>query len=253
MTVCIAAICKEEGNERIVFATDHMISTGMGQFEHSIDKYEVVNNQTVAMIAGDALLFKYLMDLEDYDSDFDTIQIAISDKFKEKRKELIKNNILDVFGVDENFVINALNSPQYNPFVESILRGIAELKLNTAILLVGIDDGKAKISEISEGQTLDYRSINFHAIGSGHMQAVNTLLFQRHSKEDNLATTVYNVYKAKKNAEVSNGVGKETEIAVLGEEVKPISEKDISTLQKIYEYELKCGKEHEDLKGLDLQ
>jgi hypothetical protein len=252
MTVCIAAICKENNEERIVFATDHMISTNMGQFEHSIDKYKIVNQQTVAMIAGDALLFDFLLDLECYDSEFDLLRKAISTRFKEKRKELIQNNVLDVFGVGEDFVINALNSPQYNPFVESILRSIAELKLNTAILLVGIDDGKAKISEISDGQNLDYRSINFHAIGSGHMQAVNTLLFQRHSKEDNLATTVYNVYKAKKNAEVSNGVGKETEIAVLGESVKPLSEEDISTLQNIYEYELKCGKEHDDLKELDL-
>lgn len=251
MTVCIAAICTENGKENIVLATDHMISTGLGQFEHSINKYKQINNNTVGMIAGNALLFDYLMDLKCYNSNFKEIEGAISKKFKEKRKELIKNNILDIFGIDENFIINALNASSHNQFVQEILLKIAKTKLETAILLVGIDGGIAKISEISDGGTLDYRSINFHAIGSGSPQAMNTLLFQRHSKKDNLTTTVYNVYKAKKNAEVSNGVGKETELAVLGDELNPLSKEDLLILQKIYEDELKYGKGHNDLKNLD--
>ena len=33
MTICIAAIGTDEGKEVIAFATDHMITTGTGQFE----------------------------------------------------------------------------------------------------------------------------------------------------------------------------------------------------------------------------
>ena len=40
MTICIAAISVKNGKDFIVFATDHMITTGMGQFEHSVPKYK---------------------------------------------------------------------------------------------------------------------------------------------------------------------------------------------------------------------
>ena len=59
MTVCISAICTEKGEEHIVFAVDHMLTTANGEFEHPINKYEIINKNTVAMVAGDALLMNY--------------------------------------------------------------------------------------------------------------------------------------------------------------------------------------------------
>jgi len=95
---------------------------------------------------------------------------------------------------------------------------------------------------------IDLRDINFSAIGSGAIQAINTLLFQRHSKEDSLAATIYNVYKAKRNAEVSIGVGKETDILVLTKKgVVEINKDLMDQLSKIYEKELKYGKTNEKL------
>lgn len=58
MTICIAAICKEQDEEFIVFSTDHMITTSMGQFEHSFLKYKQLNKHTVAMLAGDPFIFE---------------------------------------------------------------------------------------------------------------------------------------------------------------------------------------------------
>ncbi|KAF5412187.1 MAG: hypothetical protein C5S47_02030 [Candidatus Methanogasteraceae archaeon] len=63
MTICIAAIAKENDSEYIVFSTDHMVTTYMGQFEHSILKYVELNQNTVAMLAGQVLLFDDLIKL----------------------------------------------------------------------------------------------------------------------------------------------------------------------------------------------
>jgi hypothetical protein len=47
----------------------------------------------VGMIAGNALLFDYLMDLECYNGSFQEIELGIFERFKEKKSEKIKDNI----------------------------------------------------------------------------------------------------------------------------------------------------------------
>ena len=218
MTICIAAIATEDGKELVVFSTDHMVTTHAGQFEHSIIKYKQLNSHTIAMLSGHALLIDDLTKLESLpDTSFEKIERDIYENFKKKRKEVIKNEIFNVYGIDETFFINALKSPVPNPFVHSILDKVSNFELHTSIILTGFDDGKARISEITESGHVDFRPMNFHAIGSGTIQAMNTLLFQKHSKFANLCETIYNVYKAKRNAEVMEGVGKETEVLILRE------------------------------------
>tara|TARA_Y100000310_G_scaffold83483_1_gene80155 strand:+ start:3514 stop:3735 length:222 start_codon:yes stop_codon:yes gene_type:complete len=65
MTICIAAIAKDNGKEYVVFSTDHMVTTAMGSFEHSIIKYKEINKITVAMLAGNPLIFSDLIKVSD--------------------------------------------------------------------------------------------------------------------------------------------------------------------------------------------
>jgi hypothetical protein len=253
MTICIAAIAKEDDKEYIIFSTDHMITTAMGQFEHSIVKYKQLNKNTVAMLAGDSLLFDDLTRLDNSALPFGKIKLDVFKNFKNKRREIIENQIFEVFGINQTFFIDSLQKPIPNPFVHSILERVAEFELETAILLIGFDNGHAQISEVNEGGFADFRMINFHAIGSGNTQAANTLLFQKHSKKDKLLPTVYNVYKAKRNAEVLEGVGKETELLVLSETgVTPLKNEHIKILEEIYQDELKYGKNHKNLNSIKL-
>jgi len=62
MTICIAAIGRGLDNEElIVFATDHMISHPLGQFEMNVEKYKKLPNNAVSMLAGDPLIFDTLV------------------------------------------------------------------------------------------------------------------------------------------------------------------------------------------------
>lgn len=253
MTICISAICTENDKEHVVFAVDHMISTMMGQFEHNIKKYTYLTGNTVGMFAGNALLMDYFLE-DDYSSkSYDEIKKRITSKFKEKRLEYIKKNILDVYSIDFDYVRELLKNEITNEFQMRILKEITKIKLNSAILLVGFDENKAKISEISDSGVENFDKINFHAIGSGSIQAQNTLLFQEHSKEDNLKVTLYNVYKAKKNAEVMQGVGYETDIGYLNNEsIKILKETNINILDEIYKSELIYGKTNKKLDDLNI-
>ena len=222
----------------------------VGQYEHSIVKHKPLNQSTVAMLAGNALLIDELTAVN-VKLPFDKIKLDIHENCKRKRKEQIKQGIFEVFGINEEYFKDVLKQNIPNPLIAQILEKVAKHSIQTGILLVGIDGGVAKISEVNEQGYADYRSVNFHAIGSGQLQAVNSLMFQKHSKTSDLRTALYNVYKAKRFAEVSVGVGKETELHVLSASgVKAIESKDLKTLEEVYEKERSFGAEHADLRKL---
>lgn len=252
MTICISAICTEENREHIVFSVDHMITTGIGQFEHDICKYKLLAENSVGMLAGNALLMDYFLEDDYSDKSYSEIQSGIEEKFKQKRLEKIQKKVLDVYTIDFDDVKEMLKSPITNDFQSSILKNITKINLDTAILLVGFEDKKAKISQISDGGIETYDPIYFNTIGSGSIQAQNTLLFQKHSRQDDLKTTLYNV-KAKRNAEVMQGVGKETDIGYLNKNGITILDKEnIAILDEIYNIELNYGKQHKLLNDLNI-
>jgi len=74
MTICIAAIARESNEEYIVYATDHMVTTAMGEFEHSTIKYKLLNRNTVAMLAGDPLIFDELVKLKNENIGYEDIK-----------------------------------------------------------------------------------------------------------------------------------------------------------------------------------
>lgn len=251
MTICIAAIgrCKEndEDKEAIVFATDHMVSIrGIGEFEHEIDKFKVIPNTTskmVAMLAGAPLLFGGIIGGIPKSAKFYEVKQKIHENLLDIRKNKTQMEVFNRFNIDWTQIPSMLTHPQPSPAVLRILDFLSNFTLGTNILLIGFGNNLAQIADINEKDYADFRDINFHTIGSGFMQASNTLLFQRHSKKDSLATTLYNVYKAKRNSEVSEGVGKETDIRIMTQgNIYPLGEEDIKKLSEIYDAEMKSGK-----------
>ena len=83
MTICVAAIATDtDGKECIVFATDRMVSVPIGHFEHDMRKYQKIDDHTVAMLAGRALLFDDLILLPRPDMGYDEIVHEIFSNFK---------------------------------------------------------------------------------------------------------------------------------------------------------------------------
>ena len=150
MTICLAAIGKEDSSEFIVFATDHMVSTQLGQFEHSIIKFQKINKNTVAMLAGNPLMFRDLVTVSKKKSSYEDIKKEIFQNFKAKREAQIKNQVFDIFGIDKTYFLDILRMPQINPALQKIIKDTAEITLETGILLIGFDSGKAQITEINE-------------------------------------------------------------------------------------------------------
>lgn len=253
MTICIAAIGKDEKDtEAIVFATDHMVSLQqIGQFEMPVVKYKKITDNAIAMLAGETLLFNDIIEQCKANCSFDQMKEKIRSKMFAIREDRIQKQLLDNYKMNYVNVMDLLKSPLQNAFSLNIIDFITKYTLNTLILLVGFANHQAQIVEITESKVAEARDIGFDAIGSGGMQAMNTLLFQKHSRNDSLSTTIYDVYKAKRNAEVAVGVGKETDILILRESgLEPIDEERVKILAQIYDEELKFGKSNEMLKNV---
>lgn len=56
MTVCIAALCRNEGQPHAVVAADRMVTLGnFIEFEHAVPKMAISSPHAIAMVAGDTL------------------------------------------------------------------------------------------------------------------------------------------------------------------------------------------------------
>lgn len=249
MTICISAIATEKidgvNKEIIVISTDHMVTNPLGEFEQEIKKYRVLNKGVIVMLSGRILLFNRLLEKVNEFHNYNKIKTEIYENFKKVRKEEVKKEAYEPIGIEEEFVRNLLINPLQNDIAKKILENAYGHSLKTNILLSGFDDEKkAQICEIGEKDCLDLRELHFHTIGSGWDQAYNTLLFQGQCRTKNLKTTIYNVFKAKKNAEAKQGVGKETEIIICdGERVYEIGEEDMENLKKVHERDKQFGVE----------
>lgn len=251
MTICIAAVAVNKGKECIVFATDHMVTTNLGSFEHKIAKHAQINHDVVAMLAGNPLIFDDLINVKP-ESNFEETARQIHENFLKVRNDIIQRQILKPYNLDISVINQILEKPIQNEFTRILLKEIFEFNLDTVILLIGLENGLAKIMEIREDGINNWRRIQFHAIGSGRDQAINTLLFQGHNETEELNAAIYSVFKAKRNAEVMQGVGSDTDLLVLHDAgIKKISVEEIEMLDKIHKEEIRYGKKQESLLKLD--
>jgi len=187
-------------------------------------------------------MFDELIQLPNRDLCYSEISQEIFCNFKKKRKNNIKNEILDKAQLDSDFILSCLSRSELNPLMSVYIKAIFDYRLNTTILLAGFEGDTAKISEIDEDRIEPCRDLYFTTTGIGDEAAYNTLLYQQHNRKDPLKKAIYNVYKAKRNTEHLIGIGKETEILILNKNgLRSI--KDLEPLENIYIKELNCGKE----------
>jgi len=267
LTICIAAIGKDKDDEVIVFATDHMVSIYMGEehgywkFEHSITKYKNINKNVIAMFAGNPLVVEDLLKDTRNCKTYSDIKDQIFKNFKNLRDNQLKQGFFEILGIDRDFMKENLGKEISNEYIKRILDVYFNFSVGSSILLIGFEEidnkQQAMIADITEGRSTDFGEMTFHAIGTGSAQAVNTLYFQSHKRDDPVLTTIYDVFKAKKFAEVCEGVGQKTDLGILRIDGKtmidPKEFEEKGILKSVYDKEMKQARAHKNLKLLKLK
>jgi hypothetical protein len=248
VTVCIAAAC--ENGQIAVVASDRMLSAPFLtiEFDHPDAKIDLLGNRCVALTAGDALSVQDILvgglgvASQLQDPAVELIAQHVRNRFAEVRKRRINEMILGPRGMDfDMFYAGGIqNLPrELGMFLDS---EIQQARLGSSIILAGVDASGAHIFAIEDpGATQCFDRLGYHSVGSGHRHALLTLVSRGQHLTDNLSTTVFNVFAAKRAAELAPGVGTATEMRVISTNggVFQLSQDDIDRLDIILQEDVK--------------
>jgi len=219
MTVCIAAINQED--KLIAFATDRMVTATFPpiEFEHSLPKSTPINDYCIALSAGDALIGKEIFDAVKQtagETGRSIAQIAEHTKeiYQRKRLQILEAMHLRSRGLNHKIFIEAGSKILPPQMYAQIDHAFATFMLQVEAIITGIDESGPSIYGIrNPGLVVCYNSIGFHAIGTGSMHALVSLI-ETYNPKSSEVETMYSVFRAKKIAEVAPGVGHETDIGI---------------------------------------
>ena len=113
---------------------------------------------------------------------------------------------------------------------------IQQHQLGTALLIAGVDDSGAHLYCVDDpGKIACFDRVGYHAIGSGQGHAVLKLVALTQHKSTSINNTVFNVFCAKRVAELAPGVGQATSMKiVMRDGTEPVSKETIDELEPAY-------------------
>ncbi len=227
VTLCIAAQCEDGKTPCIVFCSDRKVTYGSGAdyfgASDTADKLSLFIKNWPALIAGTMARGEELIDT--YRTYFRSLE--------KHRSELTKANILDTFKIPPRIQRRKLAeeytqshwSISYDEFLatgatifpddyKERLDDIEEIELDCRLLLGGFLDGEAYVFRVSQNTNVSLIT-NFAAIGSGETFAAGALHRRKQAAHLSLEETIYNVFEAKKVAQMDPFVGKKTFVDVI--------------------------------------
>lgn len=160
----------------------------------------------------------------------------VKNQFSEVRKRRINEYILRPRGLNfDAFYQGGMVTRLNDGLALALDQQMLNYSLQTQILLGGIDESGAHIYAVGDPGTMAcFDRVGYHAIGSGHRHAVLSLVARAQHKSDDLKRTVFNVFAAKRAAELAQGVGQATDIVVItGKGVRSLTNAEITALEKI--------------------
>ena len=223
MTLCMAAICSDgTAGPLAVIAADGMVTLGgFIEFEHTVPKIAQPSPFSVAMVAGDTLLGTRLA--RGVAGEFagaapNTSEVAgrLAQRYVEMRRAELEHQILSLRGLDLQTYYG--NHQGLNGNITAMLDNqMSQFNLGIELLVAGVDSGGAHIFSIENPghPERQHDVIGYAAIGSGGIHAVQAMIGFRHSPVTPLKETVFQVYAAKRRAEVAPGVGLDTDMAII--------------------------------------
>lgn len=223
MTICIAATANN--NSAVVVASDMMISAGFLnlEFDHPSSKIEQLGQSCVGLSAGDALpageLFSsaYSVSATLQNPPVEQISETIKEAYCRLREKRIEETVFKPRGVTIHaFYQNGLIR-QFPPEVAMSLDDqVQRMEFGVTLIVAGVDQSGAHIFCVSDpGISTSYDRIGYHAIGSGMTHAILSLVASGQHRSKSINETAFNVFRAKRQAELAPGVGNSLELRII--------------------------------------
>jgi len=226
-----------------------MLTAGDIQFEPFSPKIHALTNSIVVMVAGDIGLQSMILqsiweEIKQRLGKDPTTWLPVNDiaemyrvAYNQERARQAEQAILAPLGLSTSSFIT-----QQRELSPELVNQIATELLNfrtqsVEALVVGIDNSGSHIFVVNDGAVTCNDTIGFAAIGIGSWHANSQLMFAGHSRLYELPETMLVTYSAKRRAEVAPGVGKGTDMFMIGTQpgsYTPIRIDVLDELMKIY-------------------
>jgi hypothetical protein len=258
VTVCIAAMCE---HNRIIGVSDRMITSDDIEFEPPQSKMWRLTPSIFVLTAGDTTLHAEILN----DVEIDVVQRVVAEPanwwrvrdvaelyrgwYEEISLRRAESVILKPLGLDvESF--KAEQSEMDPSLVARIASDLSNYELPpTQAIIIGVDNDGPLLKSGSpgayphiyvskDGRVACYDTTGFAAIGYGDWHAQSQFMFAKHWRGRPLPETLLLAYSAKKHAEVAPGVGKDTDMMIvgpgLGNNVYPVGDHVMAELERVY-------------------
>jgi 20S proteasome alpha/beta subunit len=221
MTIAIGAIC--ENSQTIVVASDRMVNYGPPtnlQTETASLKTTVITDTCLAICTGTVTDGEEV--LKRAKSQLTSTLIrevaeAIKVHYAEHKKKRVEDLILrPLIGGEYAMFQQMLTASTASHLLIQIANAVFNHSLQLEVLIAGLDSAGPSLWVVSHpGAVHSLNQVGYAAFGSGGSFATARLGVGQQSKTATLATTLYNVYEAKRAAELGLGVGRLTDMAVI--------------------------------------
>lgn len=219
VTVCIAAICVGPTNDlMIVGASDRMLTAGDIQFEPPQKKIYRFFDWAYALTAGDAYAQMSICSraasafAQRMPQTVEDVALGYAEAFTRFRRERAEAKFLKPLGLDANSFIDRQQDMRADQVANLNLHlQAAEIEVET--IIVGFDRFGPHIFLVGDpGDVYCADSTAFAAIGSGKRHAESQFMLSHYTRLVPVHKAMLLTYTAKKRAEVSPGIGKETDL-----------------------------------------
>ena len=223
MTICIAATA--ENKSAVVVASDRMLSAGFLnlEFDHPGSKIEPLGEACVGLSAGDALpagdlfLSAHSVSAQLQNPLIKQIADTIKDAYCKLRAKRIEETVFRPRSITmDSFYKQGIIQQYPSELALGLDDRVQRMDFGVTLIVAGADQGGAHIFGISDPGILDsYDRIGYHAIGSGLSHAILSLVASGQHWSKSINETVFNVFRAKRQAELAPGVGQSVELQVI--------------------------------------
>ena len=222
VTVCIATYCIGPDYPVIVGASDRMLTSDLHKSETRLSKIHQLTPNIVVLIAGDV----------DTQGDIcvrthfakpktvrEAAEIYSAELAKHNRKQAERKILAPIgFTMRSFFEKQSQLSPE---FVDDVMRRIRDERANVNTIICGTDNegsfagtnSGAHIYAVDDFGRISYKnSVGFAAIGDGAWHAQSQLMFAKYDPLWPFTRALLLTYIAKKRAEITPGVGVDTDL-----------------------------------------
>jgi hypothetical protein len=261
MTVCVGAIAEKS---ILIGLSDRMLTAADGEIEFETEQVKAWQFSTaiMALVSGDMSIQSQVLaalDIEvkariakDPDTWVSVSKVAQTycEILRKLRRQYAEEQILFPLGLDLPTFLASQTGMQVD-FVNDIKNRLLEYEFPNPLetLFMGIDteaplDAKgnkqtcAHLFVTSYDHLSSLTTIGFAAIGIGKSHAESQFMFSGHWPQKSFDETLLLAYAAKKRAEAAPGVGKQTDIIVIGPAmglITQIEQQHINELEAIYQ------------------